>query len=122
MVAIGGVVDQPEALKQTHQTMDSVAIMKPVTKYSVTIQSPEAAAGFRSPPYAQGIGLAGLHLHFIREDKQAGGHALNCRIRSGRIQLVALHGFHVELPTSAAFSKANFEQSGLDDKIEASEG
>ena len=43
MVAIGGVVGQPEALKQTHQTMDSVSIMKPVTKYSVTIQSPEAA-------------------------------------------------------------------------------
>jgi acetolactate synthase I/II/III large subunit len=43
MVAIGGVVGQPEALKQVHQTMDSVAIMKPVTKYSVTIQSPEAA-------------------------------------------------------------------------------
>jgi acetolactate synthase-1/2/3 large subunit len=43
MVAIGGVVAQPEALKQTHQTMDSVSIMKPVTKYSVTIQSPEAA-------------------------------------------------------------------------------
>jgi acetolactate synthase I/II/III large subunit len=43
MVAIGGVVGQPEALKQTHQTMDSVSIMKPVTKYSITIQSPEAA-------------------------------------------------------------------------------
>jgi acetolactate synthase I/II/III large subunit len=43
MVAIGDVVGQPEALKQTHQTMDSVSIMKPVTKYSVTIQSPEAA-------------------------------------------------------------------------------
>jgi acetolactate synthase I/II/III large subunit len=33
MVAIGGVVGQPEALKQTHQTMDSVAIMKPVVKW-----------------------------------------------------------------------------------------
>jgi acetolactate decarboxylase len=67
-------------------------------------------------------GVAGFHLHFIREDKQAGGHALNCRIRSGRIQLAALHGFHVEVPTSAAFLKANFEQSDLDDKIKASEG
>jgi acetolactate decarboxylase len=79
-------------------------------------------AGFRSPPYAQGIGVAGLHLHFLREDKQAGGHALNHRIRSGRIQFAALHGFHIELPASAAFLKANFEQRGLDDKIKASEG
>ena len=79
-------------------------------------------AGFRSPPYAQGIGVAGLHLHFLREDKQAGGHVLNHRIRSGRIQLAALHGFHVELPISAAFLKANFEKRDLDDKIKASEG
>jgi acetolactate synthase I/II/III large subunit len=44
MVAIGGVVSQADALKQTHQSMDSVAIMKPVTKFSVAINSPEAAS------------------------------------------------------------------------------
>ena len=43
MVAIGGVVPLADALKQTHQSMDSVAIMKPVTKFSVAINSPEAA-------------------------------------------------------------------------------
>jgi acetolactate synthase I/II/III large subunit len=43
MVAIGGVVSLADALKQTHQSMDSVAIMKPVTKFSVAINSPSAA-------------------------------------------------------------------------------
>jgi acetolactate synthase I/II/III large subunit len=43
MVAIGGVVPLADTLKQTHQSMDSVAIMKPVTKFSVAIYSPEAA-------------------------------------------------------------------------------
>jgi acetolactate synthase I/II/III large subunit len=43
MVAIGGVVSLPDSLKQTHQSMDSVAIMKPVTKFSVAINAPEAA-------------------------------------------------------------------------------
>jgi acetolactate synthase I/II/III large subunit len=43
MVAIGGVVPLPDTLKQTHQSMDSVAIMKPVTKYSVAVNSPDAA-------------------------------------------------------------------------------
>jgi acetolactate synthase I/II/III large subunit len=43
MVAIGGVVPLPDALKQTHQSMDSVAIMKPVTKFSVAINAPDAA-------------------------------------------------------------------------------
>src|ERR1700741_228421 len=43
MVAIGGVVPLPDTLKQTHQSMDSVAIMKPVTKFSVAINAPDAA-------------------------------------------------------------------------------
>lgn len=43
MVAIGGVVPLPDTLKQTHQSMDSVAIMKPVTKFSVVVNSPDAA-------------------------------------------------------------------------------
>src|SRR5689334_21297290 len=43
MVAIGGVVPLPNALKQTHQSMDSVAMMKAVTKYSVSISAPESA-------------------------------------------------------------------------------
>ena len=43
MVAIGGVVPRGDSLKQTHQSMDSVAVMKPVTKFSVAISSPDAA-------------------------------------------------------------------------------
>ena len=41
VVALGGAVATDEALKQIHQTMDAVSILKPVTKYSVTVGSPE---------------------------------------------------------------------------------
>src|ERR1700741_2503241 len=37
VVALGGAVDTAEALKQIHQTMDAVSIMKPVTKFSATV-------------------------------------------------------------------------------------
>src|SRR3954465_4849236 len=37
VVALGGAVDIAEALKQVHQSMDSVSIMKPVTKFSATV-------------------------------------------------------------------------------------
>src|SRR6516164_6113091 len=43
MVAIGGVVALPDTLKQTHQSMDSVSVMKPVTKFSVAINAADAA-------------------------------------------------------------------------------
>jgi acetolactate synthase I/II/III large subunit len=37
VVALGGAVGTDEALKQIHQTMDAVSILKPVTKYSATV-------------------------------------------------------------------------------------
>jgi acetolactate synthase-1/2/3 large subunit len=40
LVAIGGAVATDEALKQIHQTMDAVSLLKPVTKYSVTVGAP----------------------------------------------------------------------------------
>ncbi len=40
MVALGGAVAVDESLKQIHQTMDSVAIAKPITKFAATAASP----------------------------------------------------------------------------------
>src|SRR5262245_13883813 len=41
VVALGGAVATFEALKKIHQTIDAVSILRPVTKYSVSIGSPE---------------------------------------------------------------------------------
>jgi acetolactate synthase I/II/III large subunit len=41
VVALGGAVATDETLKQIHQTMDAVSILKPVTKYSVTVGAPD---------------------------------------------------------------------------------
>jgi acetolactate synthase I/II/III large subunit len=41
IVALGGSVATYEALKQVHQTMDAVSILRPVTKYSVTVGAPD---------------------------------------------------------------------------------
>jgi acetolactate synthase I/II/III large subunit len=37
----GGAVATSEALKQIHQTMDAVSILKPVTKFSATVGAPD---------------------------------------------------------------------------------
>jgi acetolactate decarboxylase len=79
-------------------------------------------AGFRSPAYAQGIGVAGFHLHFLRQDKQAGGHALDYRLRAGKVRICTVHDLRVELPTTAEFLKTNFEDQALNEKIKAAEG
>jgi acetolactate decarboxylase len=79
-------------------------------------------AGFRTPAYAQGIGVAGFHLHFLKQDKQAGGHALDYRLREGKVRIGAVHDLRVELPTSAEFLSTNFEDQALNEKIKAAEG
>ena len=79
-------------------------------------------AGFRSPAYAQGIGVAGFHLHFLRQDKQAGGHALDYQIRSGKVRTCSVHDLRVELPTSAEFLRTNSADPALSERIKAVEG
>jgi acetolactate synthase I/II/III large subunit len=41
VVALGGAVATDESLKQIHQTMDAVSILKPITKYCVTVGAPD---------------------------------------------------------------------------------
>ena len=54
--------------------------------------------GFRFPAYAEGIEVAGYHLHFISADRSRGGHVLDSRSRGLRIRLDASDDLHVELP------------------------
>ncbi|RXH58118.1 acetolactate synthase AlsS [Granulicella sibirica] len=44
IVALGGAVGLEDRLKKIHQTLDSVNLCKPVTKYSVEVDSPRAVA------------------------------------------------------------------------------
>src|ERR1700723_879157 len=53
VVALGGAVPLADRLKKIHQSMDSVSLMREVTKYSVEVDSPESvgeviANAFRS--------------------------------------------------------------------------
>jgi acetolactate decarboxylase len=54
--------------------------------------------GFRFPAYAEGIEVAGYHLHFISADRKRGGHVLDSRAGGLRARLDASNDLHVELP------------------------
>jgi acetolactate decarboxylase len=55
--------------------------------------------GFRFPEYAEGIEVAGWHLHFISEDRARGGHVLDSRVQTAHVQLDPSGELHVELPS-----------------------
>src|SRR5215472_14979521 len=44
VVAIGGAAPIASRLKQVHQTMDTVSLFRPITKFSVEIDSPQAVS------------------------------------------------------------------------------
>jgi acetolactate decarboxylase len=65
--------------------------------------------GFWSPPYASGVEVAGYHVHFLTDDRTAGGHVLSCRGSGLRVQLQEEGDIHLALPDTAAFRRADLE-------------
>lgn len=55
--------------------------------------------GFRFPAFAEGIEVAGYHLHFVDEARERGGHVLGSRSAGTlRVRLDPSNDLHVELP------------------------
>ncbi len=79
-------------------------------------------AGFVSPAYAQTITGPNYHLHFLRDDRRAGGHALDYTLAHGRISIAPQHALHIELPQTLDFEHANLRDSSLEDAIRGAEG
>jgi acetolactate decarboxylase len=63
-----------------------------------------SVVGFRFPEYAQGIEVAGYHLHFISEDRTRGGHVLELCPTRGRVALDPSGELHMELPPGIELS------------------
>jgi acetolactate decarboxylase len=52
--------------------------------------------GFRLPDYMAGVNAAGYHLHFISEDRQSGGHILECQPDALIVEIDAIDKFRLE--------------------------
>ena len=77
-------------------------------------------AGFRSPDFAQGISVAGYHLHFINEEKTGGGHMIDFEMLSGTIKIDHYSAVYLSLPETTDFKNADLENNG--DAIKKAEG
>ena len=60
--------------------------------------------GFRFPDYAQGIEVAGYHLHFITDDRRRGGHVLDLRPARVSVGLDPSGELRMELPPGVELS------------------
>jgi acetolactate decarboxylase len=66
--------------------------------------------GFWTPEYAKALNVPGYHLHFISADHTHGGHILQCRGKNLRLQSQREGDFHIVLPETDDFLKANLRR------------
>jgi len=65
--------------------------------------------GFHSPEYAQGIAVAGYHLHFLSDDRRSGGHVFDFTVDSPRIRIDAEADLHLSLQATDEFLSMRVE-------------
>lgn len=66
--------------------------------------------GFWSPDYAKTLNVPGYHLHFVSDDRTSGGHLLQCRGANLRLQIQREGEYHVVLPETEDFFKADLRR------------
>jgi acetolactate decarboxylase len=62
--------------------------------------------GVWSPAIYQGITVAGLHLHFLADDRSFGGHVLELTLGEAELRLAAHDRLHLRLPTDELFLRS----------------
>src|SRR5258707_13661545 len=68
-------------------------------------------AGFWTPEYARTFNVPGYHLHFLSENHQSGGHLLECAGSALRMQIQREGDYHVALPATHDFVKADMRRA-----------
>ena len=71
--------------------------------------------GFRCPSYVQGLNVPEYHLHFLTEDKKAGGHILGLQLDKGDGEIDYLTKFFMILPDTKAFYRVNLKEDKAED-------
>jgi acetolactate decarboxylase len=67
--------------------------------------------GLWSPDFSSAFSVSGYHFHFLSKDRQHGGHLLDVEAGPLRLKVEALTDFHLALPESEAFLKANLSKN-----------
>jgi acetolactate decarboxylase len=75
--------------------------------------------GFWTPEYAKTLNVPGYHLHFISNDRTRGGHLLQCRGDSLRLRIQREGSYHIALPETEEFLKADLRRDPTADLAKA---
>ena len=71
--------------------------------------------GIWAPQFTSALNVAGYHFHFLSEDRTKGGHLLECSGRNLRVRVERLNDFHLSLPESEEFLRADLMKDASKD-------
>ncbi len=63
--------------------------------------------GFWTPDLVGGLNVPGFHLHYITEDRSAGGHILDFVLENATVEMDVTSRFTVVLPTEGSFTEVD---------------
>jgi acetolactate decarboxylase len=75
--------------------------------------------GLWSPNFAASFSVPGYHFHFLSEDRQKGGHVLECRASIVDIEGCSINEMHVSLPETKEFLQADLTRDPVKDLLDA---
>ena len=84
-----------------------------LTNLSATIK--DTLAGFYTPSYLSSVSVPGLHLHFISDDFEHGGHLISCRPNGIKVGVQFIHSLKMDLPMSLDYLNCDFKRDTAKD-------
>jgi acetolactate decarboxylase len=78
--------------------------------------------GIWAPQFSSALNVAGYHFHFLSEDRIRGGHLLECSGKNLRVRVDRLNDFHLSLPESEEFLRADLSKDTSKDLAFAEQG
>ncbi len=67
-------------------------------------------AGFFTPDFLSSLSVPGMHLHFLSEDHQHGGHLLECVPQKVKIGIQLINKMELSLPMTRDYMKWDFHR------------
>jgi len=95
------------AVRATNKPLAQAAAVQPEFRFG---QVDGTLVGIWSPVFSSAFSVPGYHFHFLSSDREKGGHLLDCSGRDLEIQVERLSEFHISLPESEEFLKADLSR------------
>ena len=93
--------------QESYRPLVEVAAEQPILEFE-DIEG--TLAGFYTPDYMSSLSVPGMHLHFLSDDQQHGGHLLECRPHQARVGVQVLSTLELGLPMSDAYLHWDFHR------------